>query len=208
MDSVVAPLPIDNIDTDQIIPARYLKVTDKSGLAEGLFANWRWQDPQACAGPRADWVLHQEPFRGAEILVTGENFGCGSSREHAPWALLGGGIRAVVSTRFADIFRANALKNGLLTVTVEPRVADRLMRESLEAQSGGREPVRARIDLGQQQLDLPWEVVSFDIDPFAKHCILTGVDQMGYLVDQEGDIARFEEGHEHFVDTRELVARG
>jgi 3-isopropylmalate/(R)-2-methylmalate dehydratase small subunit len=141
------------------------------------------------------------------VLVVGDNFGCGSSREHAPWALLANGIRAVISTRFADIFRNNSLKNGLLTITVEPRIAERLLADSKKALEAGAdaEPVWVAIDLEQQKLTLPWEEVSFEIDPFGKHCILTGVDQMGYLVDQVGEIEAFEKGHKHWVDTRQLV---
>ena len=202
IESTVAPIRIDNIDTDQIIPARYLKVTDKSGLAEGLFANWRYDDPEHCAGDRADWVLNQPQHAASQVLVVGDNFGCGSSREHAPWALLGGGIRAVISTRFADIFRNNALKNGLLTVTVSQEIAQELFRR-LEAQDGEgqEEGLWVSIDLEAQRLTLPWTEVTFDIDPFAKHCILQGVDQLGYLADQQSEIEAFEQGHRHRVDT-------
>lgn len=172
-------LPVENIDTDQIIPARYLKVTDKQGLAECLFADWR-QNP--------DFVLNQPGAEQAHILIAGDNFGCGSSREHAPWALYAWGFRAVISTSFADIFRNNALKNGLLPVVVEPDVHQRLFaRCEADAQC------ELTIDLAAQTLNLPGgEKVTFPIDAFAKHCLLEGIDQLDYLLSFSEEIAAFE----------------
>ncbi len=187
--STVVPLPRDNVDTDQIIPARFLKVTDKTGLGEGLFADWRF-NPDGT--PRPDFVLNQPRARGARILLAGDNFGCGSSREHAPWALAGFGFKAVVSTSFADIFRNNALKNGLLPVVVDPethRQLFSLVDEDPEAE--------IEVDLADQTLRLPdGRRVSFPIDGFSKHCLLEGVDELGYLLALEPAIAAYEAAHE------------
>lgn len=179
IESTVAPLPIQDIDTDQIIPARYLKVVDKSGLGEGLFSNWR---------DTPDFVLDRKEHQDSAILLAGDNFGCGSSREHAPWALLAGGIRAVISTRFADIFRNNALKNGLLVIPVEPDVWLSLLDRIETAPQ-----TRIAIDLEQQLIEIPdGESIRFEIDAFAKHCILNGVDQFGYLLEQLPKIEAWE----------------
>jgi 3-isopropylmalate/(R)-2-methylmalate dehydratase small subunit len=185
-------LPTPNIDTDQIIPARFLKTTDKQGLGERLFADWRYDESGA---PRPDFPLNRPEARGVEILVGGHNFGCGSSREHAPWALLGFGFRAVVSTRFADIFHGNALKNGLLPITVPPDIHARLLHWP--------EPgARLTIDLEHETLTLPdGTAVTFPIDPFAKHCLLTGVDELGYLLTQLPAIEAYELAHPARVDT-------
>ena len=181
-------LPSPDVDTDQIIPARFLKTTDKAGLGEALFADWRFA---AEGEPRADFPLNHPEARGAEVLVAGHNFGCGSSREHAAWALQGFGFRAVISTRFADIFHANALKNGLLPVVVDPEVHARLVRWR-EADSSAT----LTIDLERETLTLPNGTrVSFPIDRFAKHCLLTGVDELGFLLGQEGAIAKYESAH-------------
>ena len=198
LESSLAPLAVDNVDTDQIIPASYLKVTDKSGLGEGLFAGWR-RDAEGLARP--DFVLNQSSYRGAEILLAGDNFGCGSSREHAPWALLDYGFKAVISTRFADIFRNNSLKNGLLVVTVPASVSAQLFG-LVEAKPESR----VRIDLNAQELsfsslDGSAERLHFDIDPFARHCLLNGLDQLAYLLDQQGAIEAWEERHPARVDT-------
>jgi 3-isopropylmalate/(R)-2-methylmalate dehydratase small subunit len=191
--STLAPLAIDNVDTDQIIPARYLKVTDKSGLAEGLFYAWRTLD-DGSADP--DFVLNRACHREARILLAGDNFGCGSSREHAPWALLGGGFRAVISSSFADIFRNNSLKNGLLLVEVSPEVAGRLFA-AVAADPG----YTVTLDLAGQQMCLPdGEAVHFPVDAFAKHCLLNGVDQLGYLLDQMPAIEAFEAQHPQRLD--------
>jgi 3-isopropylmalate/(R)-2-methylmalate dehydratase small subunit len=174
-------LPIENIDTDQIIPARFLKATSKTGLGKNLFADWRF-DAQGNA--RSDFVLNTPEAQGAGVLVAGDNFGCGSSREHAPWALLDHGFRAVVSTSIADIFRNNALKNGLL-----PIVVDRGMHARLLAERGAQ----VTISLEQQTLTLPdGTSAKFPIDAFARYCLMDGIDELGFLVQQEDAIARFE----------------
>jgi 3-isopropylmalate/(R)-2-methylmalate dehydratase small subunit len=192
--SGIVVLPIDNIDTDQIIPARFLKVIDRAGLGESLFADWRYD---ADGQPRADFVLNRQDVRGAQILVAGRNFGCGSSREHAPWALMGYGFRAVVSTHFADIFRNNALKNGLLPVSVNDETYHDLVRLFDEAPQAV-----VTIDLASQTLTLPGGAcVHFPIDPFAKHCLLNGVDQLGFLLAEEPAIARYEATHPGRVRT-------
>lgn len=193
--SRLVPLPLANVDTDQIIPAAYLKVTDKSGLGQGLFANWRFAPD---GEPDDEFVLNRPQHRGAEILLAGENFGCGSSREHAPWALLDYGFRAVVSPRFADIFRSNALKNGLLAASVPHTTHEALLR-AVEADP----EVTITIDLGAQRIILPGgAAVAFRIDPFARHCLLHGVDQLGYLLAQLPRIEAYEAKHPPRVDTR------
>ena len=184
--SPVIPLPIDNIDTDQIIPAQYLKVTDKNGLVEGLFSGWRYT---ADGEPNPDFPLNDPVYRQAKILLAGDNFGCGSSREHAPWALAGWGIRAVVSTSFADIFQNNALKNGLLPVCIDSG-AHQKMLEAIEMDA----QMQVTIDLAAQTLTLPdGGSVTFPIDPFSKTCLLEGVDQLGYLLKRERQITHFEQ---------------
>lgn len=178
-------LPVANIDTDQIIPARYLKAITKDGLAEGLFADWRASDPA--------FSLNLPEFKDAQVLVAGDNFGCGSSREHAPWALTQYGFRAVISTSFADIFRGNALKNGLLPVIV-PKDA----HQELLAAPGAR----VKIDLAEQTLTLPsGRRVEFPIDAFSKHCLLEGVDELGYMLAQEAAIQAYEATHPPRVNT-------
>lgn len=180
------PLPQSDVDTDQIIPATYLKVTDKAGLAEGLFARWCYK-PDGTLDP--DFALNQPEYQGAQALVAGDNFGTGSSREHAPWALLGRGFRAVVSTSFADIFRNNALKNGLLPIVVDGQTHQQLL--SLAAEDPD---AQIEIDLAEQTLKLPdGRGVSFPIDSFSKTCLLEGVDQLGYLLNHEPEIAAYEE---------------
>jgi 3-isopropylmalate/(R)-2-methylmalate dehydratase small subunit len=175
----------DDIDTDQIIPARYLKVTDKAGLAEGLFSGWRYQ-PDGRLDP--DFPLNRSEMAEARILVSGNNFGCGSSREHAPWALVGWGFKAVISTSFADIFRSNALKNGLLPVTIDPDSYQKLV-EFLEEVPHSK----LVIDLASQTLELPdGKMTTFPIDPFHKTCLLQGVDSLGYLLKHMNQIEAFE----------------
>ncbi len=184
-ESTLVALPAGNIDTDQIVPARFLKVTDNAGLGDALFADWRYD---ADGRPDPDFPLNRPAARGAEILVAGDNFGCGSSREHAPWALLDFGFRAVVSTDFADIFRNNALKNGLLPIAVDPAAHARLLRLA-----GAAPAARAAVDLAEQTLTLPdGERVPFPIEPFAKHCLLNGVDPLGHLLSLEEEIVGFE----------------
>ena len=179
------PLPVNDIDTDQIIPARFLKATDKKGMGDNLFADWRYA---ADGSPKADFVLNQPEAAGAQILLAGDNFGCGSSREHAPWALTGFGFRAVVSTSFADIFRNNALKNGLLPIIVDAETHQSLFDLSAESPSA-----ELTIDLATQSLILPdGRAVTFPIDPFNKTCLLKGVDELGYILGFEKEIAAFE----------------
>ncbi len=175
-------LPIDNIDTDQIIPAQFLKGTDKKGLGKYLFYHWRYDENGQI---RPDFILNHPKSKGAQILVTGDNFGCGSSREHAPWALVDFGFRAVVSTRFADIFRNNALKNGLLPVQIEAAELKKLLTGS---------PVGTlTIDLYQQTIKLPDErLVPFPIEPFYKTCLLQGLDTLGYILKFSQEISEFE----------------
>jgi len=183
--SRLVPLSAENIDTDQVIPARFLKTTDKAGLGDSLFADWRYD---GAGNPRPDFILNQPAARGAQILLAGDNFGCGSSREHAPWALLGYGFRAVISTSFADIFRNNALKNGLLPVVVDPETHWQLF--SLVEEDPTIEVV---IDLAAQTLMLPDDrPVAFPIDDFSKGCLLQGVDELGYLLAQMPQIDAYE----------------
>jgi 3-isopropylmalate/(R)-2-methylmalate dehydratase small subunit len=188
--SRVVPLPIDNINTDQIIPARYLKITGKDGLGEGLFADWRYQPD---GKPRPDFILNQTEYQHAQILLAGDNFGCGSSREHAPWSLTGYGFRAVISTSFADIFRNNSLKNGLLPITLEKAGCHRLFDEV------GEDPqVEFEIDLEKQTVGLPTgEVFSFTIDHFSKTCLLEGIDELGYLLSFSDQISEYESFHQN-----------
>ncbi|MCX6142536.1 MAG: 3-isopropylmalate dehydratase small subunit [Ignavibacteriales bacterium] len=183
--SRVAPLLLDDIDTDQIIPARFLKVTDKLGLGENLFSDWRYNPD---GSPNVEFVLNRPEYQGAAILLVGNNFGCGSSREHAPWALKGHGIRAVISTAFADIFKNNALKNGVLPVVVGKDVHRELC--DLVAASPTAE---LSIDLETQSIGLPGgEVREFPIDGFSKTCLIEGTDELGYLLKFEEQIAAHE----------------
>ena len=178
-------LPLENVDTDQIIPARYLKTTDRLGLGNHLFADWRYD---ATGAPRPEFVLNRSEAQGAQLLVAGRNFGCGSSREHAPWALLGYGFRAIVSSEFADIFRNNALGNGLLPVTLPEPVV-----ESIGALAASNRSSVFTIDLESRTFALPsGERFGFPVDPFARHCMLQGLDQLGYLRAMEPGIAAFE----------------
>ncbi|HZB96625.1 MAG TPA: 3-isopropylmalate dehydratase small subunit, partial [Herpetosiphonaceae bacterium] len=187
-------LPQADIDTDQIVPARYLKVTDKAGLRDALFADWRVdKDGQ----PRPDFPLNQPEAAGAEILVAGNNFGCGSSREHAPWALQAAGFKAIISTYFADIFSNNALKNGLLPIRVDEETYYQLVSLCQEDPE-----TRVTVDLERQALILPGgQQVQFPIDAFAKHCLLNGVDQMGFLLGQSAAIEDYEATHPARVHT-------
>ena len=179
--SRTAVLPAANIDTDQIIPARFLTTTTRAGLGARLFADWRY-DAQGAA--RAEFALNQTAAAGCRILVAGRNFGCGSSREHAAWALTDYGFRAVISTEIADIFRTNALKNGLLPVIVEETVAAWLI-----AHPG----VVVTIDVARSTLALPeGKTVSFPLEPFAQHCLLEGLDELGFLLARAADIDAFE----------------
>jgi 3-isopropylmalate/(R)-2-methylmalate dehydratase small subunit len=185
LSSRVIPMPVNNVDTDQIIPARFLKVTDKVGLGKNLFADWRYQ---ADGSPVPDFVLNQPQYQGTQILLAGDNFGCGSSREHAPWALTGWGIKVVVSTSFADIFRNNSLKNGLLPIVVTPEIHKTLFEIVQEVPQG-----EWAVDLQSQTVSLPTgDTFKFDVDPFSKTCLLNGIDELGYLLSFESRIAAFE----------------
>ena len=186
--SRLVALPVSNVDTDQIIPARYLKVTDKAGLGAALFADWRYN---ADGSPQPDFVLNQPQSHGAAILLAGDNFGCGSSREHAPWALVGYGFSAVISTSFADIFRNNSLKNGLLPIIVAAEAHRSLLDLVAEAPNA-----EVTIDLATQAVTLPGgQFISFPIDGFSKTCLLNGVDELGYIQSFSDRIAAYEERH-------------
>lgn len=179
------PLPIENIDTDQIIPARFLKATSREGFGENLFRDWRFNGDGT---PKADFVLNNPLYQG-QVLVAGKNFGCGSSREHAAWALYDAGFRAVISSYFADIFRGNALNNGLLPVQVSDEVLERLF-EQIE-----KDPeTELIVDLATQHLHVPvWEEsIPFDIDPYKKECLLNGYDDIDFLVSQKEAIETYE----------------
>jgi 3-isopropylmalate/(R)-2-methylmalate dehydratase small subunit len=192
--STAAVLPLENVDTDQIIPARFLTTTERGGLGAHLFADWR---ADAAGRPRPEFVLNQPEARGARILVAGRNFGCGSSREHAPWALLDYGFRAVISPRFADIFRANALTTGLLPVMVDAEG-----HAAIAALCAADPATRLTIDLPRQTVALPTgEELSFPVDPFAKHCLLTGRDPLGVLLAEHDAIAAYEHAHPARVRT-------
>jgi 3-isopropylmalate/(R)-2-methylmalate dehydratase small subunit len=189
-ESRLVPLPIDNIDTDQIIPARFLKTISKDGLGDQLFCDWRYE---ADGKPKPDFILNKPEAKAAEILLAGDNLGCGSSREHAPWALTQYGFRAVISTSFADIFRQNALKNSLLPIVV-PR--------EVHAELFANPSAIVKVDLAAQTLALPGgRAVEFPVDAFAKHCLLEGIDELGYILQQAPAIAAFEAAHPAPINT-------
>jgi 3-isopropylmalate/(R)-2-methylmalate dehydratase small subunit len=188
-------LPAENVDTDQIIPARFLKTIERKGLGAHLFADWR---VDANGRPRPEFPLNSPSARDASILVAGHNFGCGSSREHAPWALLDFGFRAVISTGFADIFRNNSLKTGLLPVALSTSAHTRLL-EQLAASPRAQ----VTIDLETETATLPDGTThAFEVDPFARHCLLNGVDELGFLLEQDSAIAAYESTHTSRVCTR------
>ena len=190
-ESRMVRLPIDNIDTDQIIPARFLKTITKDGLADQLFYDWRYE---AGGQPKPDFVLNTPEAKQRKILLAGDNFGCGSSREHAPWALTQYGFRAVISTSFADIFKQNSLKNALLPIVVAPAVHAELM-------ASGEELIK--VDLISQSLELPGgKKVEFAIDPFSRLCLLEGIDELGYILQNEIAIRAYESAHPAAIDTR------
>ncbi len=196
--SRLAPLAIDNIDTDQIIPARFLKTTSKIGLDKNLFCDWRYD---ADGNPKPDFILNQPEGREAQILLAGDNFGCGSSREHAPWALTQYGFRAVISTSFADIFKGNSLKNSLLPIVIPPDAHKKLFATREKDPSA-----TVTIDLAAQTVTLPdGDKVTFPIDEFAKYCMLGGVDELGYILQQEEAIAAYEAKRPITVDTRAVA---
>ncbi len=193
--SACVVLPAENVDTDQIIPARFLKTIERRGLGAHLFADWRLDEH---GQPRLDFPLNSPSAAGAAILVAGHNFGCGSSREHAPWALLDFGFRAVISTGFADIFRNNALKTGLIPVALSSSAHAGLVAQLAESP---RAPVT--IDLESQTATLPDGTShAFAVDPFARHCLLNGVDELGFLLGQDAAIAAYESTHSSRVCTR------
>jgi 3-isopropylmalate/(R)-2-methylmalate dehydratase small subunit len=193
--SRVVPISAENVDTDQIVPARYLKVTDKNGLAEALFRDWRFEEDGSLKEPR--FVLDQPEMAGRRILLVGDNFGAGSSREHAPWALTAWGVRAILSTSFADIFRSNSLKNGVLPIVVDAATHARLF-EILAADPDAE----LTIDLAEQGVLLPdGSTLDFDIDPFAKRMILAGTDELGYLLGKEDAMDAWENAHPPRIDT-------
>ena len=194
-ESRIVPLAINNIDTDQIIPARFLKTISKQGLDKQLFYDWRYD---AAGAPRPDFILNQPRAQGAQVLLAGDNFGCGSSREHAPWALTQFGFRAVISTSFADIFKQNSLKNSLLPIVVPPDV-----HAELFAAVAADPDAKVKIDLARQTLTTPGgRAVEFPIDGFSKHCLLEGVDELGYILQQEAAIAAYEAARVGSIDTR------
>ena len=193
--SKVIPLPAENVDTDQIVPARYLKVTDKNGLAEALFRDWRFNEDGSLKEPR--FVLDEPDMADRHILLAGANFGAGSSREHAPWALTAWGIRAILSTSFADIFRSNCLKNGLLPIFVEPE-----RHRQLFDLVHGRPDAELTVDLEAQVVHLPGDDdLPFEVDPFAKRMLLAGTDELGYLLGKESEIAGWERANPPRIDT-------
>ena len=192
--SRLAPLPVNNVDTDQIIPARFLKTISKQGLDRQLFNDWRYD---AQGNPKPDFILNQPRAKGAQILLAGDNFGCGSSREHAPWALTQFGFRAVISTSFADIFKQNSLKNALLPIVLPAGV-----HAALFAAVDADPDVEVTVDLAAQTVALPdGQRVAFPIDPFSKHCLLAGVDELGYILQNAAAIAAYEAGRVGSVNT-------
>lgn len=191
----IVSIPVNDIDTDQIIPARFLKVTDKAGLGKAAFCDWRYLEDGETPNP--DFILNRPEYQGASVLIAGNNFGCGSSREHAPWALLGSGFKAVISTEFADIFTNNALKNGLLPVVVDADTQRQLF--SLAEEDPG---TRVSVDVESQILTLPdGREVRFPLDGFSKYCLLNGVDQLGYLLALDDEVQAFESSNQQRVMT-------
>jgi 3-isopropylmalate/(R)-2-methylmalate dehydratase small subunit len=194
--SRIVPLGAENVDTDQVVPARYLKVTDKAGLADALFRDWRFNEDGTLREPR--FVLDQPGMAGRAILLVGDNFGAGSSREHAPWALAAWGIRTIISTSFADIFRNNALKNGVLPVAVDAATHARLF-ELVAADPDAQ----LTVDLSEEGILLPdGTTIDFTIDPFAKRMLLAGTDEIGYVMAKLPAIRAWEAAHPGRVDTR------
>jgi 3-isopropylmalate/(R)-2-methylmalate dehydratase small subunit len=194
--SRVVAMPAENVDTDQIVPARYLKVTDKEGLADALFRDWRFNED----GTRKDppFLLDRPGMGGRKILLVGDNFGTGSSREHAPWALRAWGVQAILSTSFADIFRSNALKNGVLPIVVDPAT-----HRALFAMLDTDPDAELRVDLAEQGILLPdGSTLDFEVDPFSRMMLLAGTDEIGYVLAKDDAIAAWEAAHPARVDTR------
>ena len=193
--SKVVPMAAENVDTDQIVPARYLKVTTKEGLADALFRDWRFEEDGSLKEPR--FILDQPEMAGRRILLVGDNFGAGSSREHAPWALSAWGVRLILSTSYADIFKSNSLKNGVLPIVVDPATHTRLF--DLIATDPDAE---LTVDLAEQGVLLPdGTTIDFDIDPFAKQMILAGTDELGYLLSKEAELSAWEAAHPPRIDS-------
>ena len=189
------PLPLNNVDTDQIIPASFLKVVDREGLAQGLFHGWRFRDD---GSPDPEFVLHRPQHDGSKILLVGDNFGCGSSREHAPWALQAWGFEVILGRGFADIFKGNAHRNGLLTVALSPET-----HEALISQLAEDPECNVTVDLTKQEATLPdGSTETFQVDSFARQCMLNGVDPLGHLLDQLPAIERHEENWPARIDVR------
>ena len=194
--SKVVPIRAENVDTDQIVPARYLKVTNKDGLADALFHDWRYNEDGSLKEPR--FIIDEPRYAGSKILVVGDNFGCGSSREHAPWALRAWGIQAIFSTSYADIFRSNSLKNGVL-----PIVVDKATHERLFALVEADPDAEFRVDLAEQGVLLPdGSTLDFDIDPFSKMMLMAGTDEIGYVLSKDEAIAAWEQANPSRIDTR------
>jgi len=187
VDSVIAVLAAENIDTDQIIPAEHLKITNKTGLGNHLFANWRYDES---GHPVEDFVLNRFPTNKAKVLVGGDNFGCGSSREHAPWALTDFGIQVVISTSIADIFRNNAIKNGLLPIVVEREIHQKLLTYNAKPIS---------VDIKKQKILVENNSFDFGLEPFTRYCFLNGLDQLDFIFKHEAQITAFESQQESFV---------
>ena len=197
--SRVIPILRENVDTDQVVPARYLKVTDKAGLAEALFHDWRFEEDGSLREPR--FVLDEPRMAGRQILIVGGNFGAGSSREHAPWALAAWGVRAIITTGFADIFRSNATKNGVLPIVVDAATHARLV-----ALVAADPDADLTIDLAEQGVLLPdGSTIDFDVDPFAKGMLLAGTDELGWLLARTAAIDAYESAHAPRVDTRPVA---
>jgi 3-isopropylmalate/(R)-2-methylmalate dehydratase small subunit len=189
--SRLAPILINNIDTDQIIPARFLKTVSKEGLDKNLFCDWRYN---ADGSDKPDFILNTPRGKSAQILLAGDNFGCGSSREHAPWAITQFGFRAVISTSFADIFKGNSLKNSLLPIVVSPEIHAKLVALPADAE--------VSLDLPSQTLTLPdGTKVEFPVDPFSKTCLLEGIDELGWILKQQPEIATYEASHPGTLNT-------
>ncbi len=193
--SKVVPLTAENVDTDQIVPARYLKVTDKAGLADALFRDWRYEEDGSLKDPR--FILDEPGMAGRKILLVGDNFGAGSSREHAPWALTAWGVRAIISTSYADIFRNNSLKNGVLPITVDAATHQRLF-DLIAADPDAQ----LTVDLAEGGVLLPdGSTIDFEIDPFSRHMLLAGTDELGYLLAKEPELEAWEAAHPARIDS-------
>jgi 3-isopropylmalate/(R)-2-methylmalate dehydratase small subunit len=193
--SKVVPIAAENVDTDQIVPARYLKITDKLGLADALFRDWRFNEDGTLKDP--PFILDRPEMAGRKILLVGDNFGAGSSREHAPWALSAWGVRAIISTSYADIFRSNSLKNGVLPIAVDAATHARLV-ELLAADPDAS----LTVDLAEGGILLPdGSTIEFEIDPFAKRMLLAGTDELGYLLSKDAELRAWEAAHPPRIDS-------